>query len=198
MNEKVPIEISARHIHLSKKDFEELFGTDYELRVLRQLSQPGEFAAEETLAIQSGLKKIENIRIIGPLRKETQIEISQSDARLLGINPPLRISGDLENTTGLIVISPKKAITIEKGVIIPQRHLHCNSKDAEKLGLKNGMIVSVKTNSSRPVTFHNIMVRVREQDKFFLHIDIEEGNSAGMKEIGEGIISEIIEKEEVL
>lgn len=195
---KIPIEISARHIHLSKKNFEELFGDNYKLKVLKYLSQPGEFAAEETLTIRIGSKKIENVRIIGPLRKETQVEILQSDARLLGINPPVRVSGDLDNTPGLTLISPKKEISIEKGVIISKRHLHCNSKEAEKLGLKNGMIVSVKTNSLRPVTFHGIIVRVSEKDSFCLHIDIEEGNCAGIKDIGEGIISDMIEESEIL
>ncbi|MEK6859743.1 MAG: phosphate propanoyltransferase [Nanoarchaeota archaeon] len=198
MDKKIPIEISARHIHLSKQDFEELFGADYKLNVLKQLSQPGEFAAEETLTIKLGQKIIENVRIIGPLRKETQIEILQSDARILGINPPVRVSGDLENTPGLTIASPKKEITINRGVIISRRHLHCNLKEAEKLGLKNGMIASVKTNSSRPVTFHDIIVRVSERDGFCLHIDIEEGNCAGIKEIGEGIISEIIEESGIL
>ncbi|MBS3075389.1 phosphate propanoyltransferase [Candidatus Pacearchaeota archaeon] len=192
-NTIIPIEISARHIHLSQKDLEELFGIGYKLKKFRELSQFGEFASEEKVTIKNGLKKIENVRIIGPVRKETQVEISHADARFLGINPPIRISGNIENTPGIDVIS-KKEITLKKGVIIPMRHIHCNPKEAKELGIEERTIVSVKTNSPRTVTFHNIPVKIKETYKLSLHLDIDEGNSAGIIQKGEGTIINIENK----
>lgn len=191
MNKIIPIEISARHIHLSQKDLEKLFGDGYELKVLKQLSQFGEFAAEETLTISSNSKKIENVRIIGPVRKDTQIEISYADARFLNISPPVRISGELENTPGITLMGAKKEIFVNKGVIIPMRHVHCNPKEAEKLGFEDKMLVSVRTNSIKPVTFHNIVIKIKKNYSLCLHLDVEEGNSAGIIKKGEGIILDI-------
>lgn len=192
-NISIPIEISARHVHLSKKNLEELFGKGYELKILKQLSQLGEFASEEKVTIKNGLKKIENVRIIGPIRKESQVEISHADAIFLNINPPLRISGDTENTPGITLIGPKKEIFINKGVIIPLRHIHCNPKEAKELRIEEGTIVSVKTNSIKPVTFHNIPIKIKENYKLSLHLDIDEGNSAGIIQKGEGTIMDIEE-----
>ena len=188
LNKEIPIEVSARHIHLSQKDLEELFGVNYKLKVLKKLSQFGEFAAEETLTINSGSKKIDNVRIIGPARKNTQIEISHADARFLNINPPIRISGDIENTPGIRLINQKKEILINKGVIIPMRHIHCNPKEAKELGFKDGMLVSVRTNSIKPVTFHNIVIKIKENYSLCLHLDVEEGNAAGILNSGKGVI----------
>ena len=188
LNKEIPIEVSARHIHLSQKDLEELFRVNYELKVLKQLLQFGEFACEETLTINSGSKKIDKVRIIGPARKNTQIEISHADARFLNINPPIRISGDIENTPGIRLINQKKEIFIKRGVIIPQRHIHCNPKEAKELGFKDGMLVSVRTNSIKPVTFHNIVIKIKENYSLCLHLDVEEGNAAGILNSGKGVI----------
>ncbi len=191
LNKKLPINISARHVHLSQKDLEELFGQDYELKILRELSQPNEFAAQETITLKTGLKKIENVRIVGPVRDNTQIEISPTEARFLGINPPIRISGDIKNSPGISLIGPQKEIIIDKGVIIPWRHIHCNPKEAEELGLKDKMLVSVKVNTKHPVTFHNIIVLVKNDCNLELHLNTEEGNSACMTEKEEGTILRI-------
>lgn len=190
-NKKLPIDISARHVHLSQRDLEELFGEGYELKVLRELSQPKNFAAEETITLKLGAKKIENVRIVGPVRKDTQIEISPTDARLLGINPPVRISGDIKDSPGISLIGPQKEMVIDKGVIIPWRHIHCNPKEAEELGLKDKMLVSVKANSKHPITFHNIIILIKENHNLELHLHTEEGNSACINGKGEGIILEI-------
>ena len=188
MTIKIPIEISARHIHLSQKDLEELFGIDYKLKKFKDLSQFGEFAAEEKVSIKNDLKKIENVRIIGPARKETQVEISHSDAVFLKMNPPVRISGDIENSPGITLIGPEKEITIKKGVIVPMRHIHCNSKEAKELNLNENSMVSVKTNSIKPVTFHDIPIKIKDIYKLSLHLDVDEGNSAGIIKNGEGTI----------
>jgi putative phosphotransacetylase len=188
MSKEILIEVSARHIHLSREDLEILFGNSYELKVLRWLSYPGQFAAEETLEVINGDRKIESVRIIGPVRTRTQVELSKSDARCLGIEPPVRISGDLDNSPGIILKSKLGQIQLREGVIVPHRHVHCNFKMAEELGLKNEMLVSVKTNSEKPVTFHNVKVTIRENSCFSLHLDVDEGNCAGIHREGKGVL----------
>ena len=189
MAKKIPIEVSARHIHLSQKDLEALFGKGYKLKKLKQLSQPNDFAARETLDIQAGFKKIKNIRIVGPTRKETQVELSRTDAIYLKLNPPIRLSGNLKGTPGIILIGPKRKIKIRRGVIIPWRHIHCSIKEAEKLGLKEGMIVSVRVKGKRSLTFCNVKIRVGENYKLCMHVDTDEGNAAGIIKKGTGIIT---------
>jgi putative phosphotransacetylase len=189
MNIKIPIETSVRHIHLSKKDLETLFGKDYQLKKLKQLTLPEEFAAKETVEIQVNSKKISNLRAIGSLRKETQIELAKTDAIFLGINAPLKESGDLKGTPGAIISGPKGKIKIKRGIINTWRHIHCNSKEAERLGLKDGMLVSVKTDSGLgSITFHNVKVRIKENYKLCMHIDTDEGNAAGIIKKGNGVI----------
>ena len=191
MAKKIPIEVSARHVHLSQKDLEALFGKGYKLKKLKQLSQPNDFAAKETLDIQAGLKKIKNIRIVGPTRKETQVELSRTDAIYLKLNPPIRISGNLKGTPGIILIGPKRRIKIRRGVIIPWRHIHCSTEEAEKLGLKEGMIVSEKVEGRRSLTFYNVKIRVGENYKLCMHVDTDEGNAAGIIKKGKGIIKNL-------
>ncbi len=188
MNKKVLIEISARHIHLSQKDLEKLFGKGYRLKKMKMLSQPGEFAAKETLNIQAGSRKILGVRILGPARKETQVELSRTDAIYLKLNPPVRISGDLKKTPGIILISPKKKIKIKRGVIIAQRHIHCQTKEAEKLGLKNGTVVSVRVKGERAITFHNVKIRTNKNFRLYMQVDTDEGNAAGIRIKGKGEI----------
>ena len=188
MNREIPIEVSARHIHLSQKDLEILFGKGYQLTKLRKLSQADDFAAKETLDVKIGSKVIEKLRIVGPVRKETQIEISLTDAFKAGIKPVLRLSGSIKDTPGAILIKGKKKIKIKKGVIIAKRHLHCSPQQAKKLKLKNGMSVSVKVNGKRALIFHNVKVRVGEDYKLAVHFDTDEGNAAGIIKKGEGKI----------
>jgi len=188
MSEKVPIEISARHIHLSQKDLEILFGKGYQLKKLRKLSQADDFAAKETLDIKIGSKTIKKLRIVGPVRKETQIELSLTDAFGLGILPPLRLSGNLKGTPGAILIAPRKKLRIKRGVIIARRHLHCNPQEAKRLKLKNGMSVSVRTKGERALIFDNVKVRVKKGYNLCLHLDTDEGNAAGILRKGKGEI----------
>jgi putative phosphotransacetylase len=185
---KVPVEVSARHCHLSPDDLEKLFGAGYELQKIKQLTQPSDFACQETVDIQAGSKKFEKVRVVGPLREQTQVEISLTDAVGSGVVPPVRLSGDLSDSCGIKLIGPNGQVDLERGLIVALRHIHCAKSEAKALGLKDRDAVAVKINSERPVTFYDVLVRVRDDYKLCLHLDTDEGNAAGINKIGEGII----------
>jgi len=187
---KIPVEVSARHAHLSQKDIEALFGAGYQLEKMKDLTQPSDFAAKETISIKTNSYILENLRIVGPAREETQIEISMTDAYALAINAPIRMSGDIAGTSGIKVSGPAGEIEISQGVIVAQRHLHCSLAEAEELGIKNGDEISVRINAGRPATLHNIKVRVKDSYKLCLHLDTDEGNACGINKtsIGEIIL----------
>jgi putative phosphotransacetylase len=189
---KIPIEVSARHIHLSQQDLEKLFGQGYELKKFKQLTQPSDFAAEETVDIQvgskSGGKKFDKVRVVGPLREQTQVEISLTDAIGSGIIPPVRLSGNLKNSAEVVLYGPVGQVELEEGLIIAQRHLHCATDEAKELGINNGDAVAVQVGSERPVIFQNVLVRVRDSYKLCMHLDTDEANAAGINKIGEGVI----------
>jgi len=188
LKKKIPIEVSARHIHLCQKDLEALFGKGYRLKKVRNLFQPGEFAAKEILEVKGNSEKSLNFRVIGPVRKETQIELSKTDAILLGINPPIRGSGDLKGTPSAVLIGSKAKIKLKQGVINNWRHIHCNFKEAKKIGLKDKMLVSIRVNGLCALTFHNVKVRVKKRSRLCLHLDTDEGNAANIKTKGSGEI----------
>ncbi len=192
---KIPIEVSARHIHLSQKDLEALFGIGYQLKKMKDLNQLGEFVAEETIDIQNGLgpnvRKIPNVKILGPIRNQAQVELSHTDAIFLRINPIVRKSGDLKGTPGAILIGPKNKIKIKKGVINAWRHIHCNPKEAKEFGLRDGTLISVKTLGICSVTFHKTRVRVKPNYRFCMHLDTDEGNAACITKKGEGYLVKI-------
>jgi len=175
---KVPVGISNRHIHLSQQDLETLFGPGYELTVRGPLSQTGQFAAEETVTIEGPKSSISNVRILGPTRKETQIEISRTDSFALGLKPPVRDSGLLDGSPGVTVIGPKGRVTLDKGVILAQRHIHMNEEDAARFGVKDKEMVSVRVGGERGVVFENVLVRVRSDFVLEMHIDTDEANAA--------------------
>jgi putative phosphotransacetylase len=185
---EIPVEVSARHCHLSKEDSEKLFGKDYKLKKLKQLYQPGDFASEEVVDLKFDDKKIERLRVVGPFREKTQVEISKTDAIGLGANPPVRLSGNLGGSERLILVGPKGEVKLEEGLIIAKRHIHCATEEIKDIGLKNGDIVSVRIESERPVTFHDVEIRVSDNYKLCLHLDTDEGNSAGINKIGKGLI----------
>jgi propanediol utilization protein len=176
----IPIEISARHIHLSEKDFEKLFGKNEKLTSLKKLSQIGEFASDKTVELYNRNKKISNVRILGPFRKNSQVEISLTDAHFLKLNPlpKIKVSGDLADTTNILVRGKKSSIKIT--CIIAKRHLHISEKEAKQLKLKNNQKVSIKVEGIRSITFNEIIVRISEKYKLALHLDTDEGNSAGI------------------
>ena len=189
---KVPIEISARHCHLAAGDLVKLFGAGYELKKMRQLYQPSDFACQETVDIQfgppNGGKEIEMVRVVGPLREQTQVEISLTDAVGSGIVPPVRLSGNLQGSSRVILKGPAGHVELNEGLIISQRHIHCATDEAKKYNLKNGDLVSVKIDEGREVIFGKIIVRVRADYKLCLHLDTDEGNAAGINKTGEGQI----------
>jgi len=180
MNKKIPIEVSARHIHLSQDDLEALFGKGYQLKKLKQLTQPCDFAAEEKLDIRIGDKKISGLRIVGPVREQTQVELSTTDSFSLGMEIPLRLSGDITGTPGAFLVGPQHEIEIKEGLIVAKRHLHLTSDEANTLGFKSGESVSIKTEGERAVIFHNVVIRVREDYALCFHLDTDEGNACGV------------------
>ena len=182
MSNQVLVEISARHVHLSQADLETLFGEGYELTVKKMLSQPGQYACEERVKVVGAKSEFPAVSILGPVRKETQVELSLTDARSIGVQAPVRESGDLEGSGSCKLVGPKGEIEIEKGVIAAKRHIHATTKDAEEKGVENGQIVSVEipTANGRNLTFGDVVVRVSDSYALAMHIDTDEANAAGM------------------
>ena len=186
---KIPIEVSARHIHLSQSDLEKLFGLNYKLKKIKNLSQPGEFACEEKVLLRNGINEI-TARVIGPTRNTTQIEISEKDADKLKMNPPRRMSGDLKGSLGVKIIGPKGEFSLKKGLILSQRHIHLDKDSAKELNLKDGQKYDVQVLDAQKYIFNDILVRVSDKYIPALHIDAGEAETAGIKkgEKAEGII----------
>jgi putative phosphotransacetylase len=180
MDQSIPVGISNRHIHLSKEHLEVLFGQGYELTEMKPLSQPGQYAAKEKVAIKGPKGEIPKVRILGPVRRETQVEISRTDSFLVGIKPPIRDSGDIEGTPGIKVIGPQGEVELDKGVIIASRHVHFHSTDAERFGVENGQKIKLITTGERAVVFENVVVRVHPSYALDCHLDTDEGNAAGL------------------
>lgn len=176
----IVIGISNRHIHLTKEDVQALFGEGYELKKMKDLKQPGEFAAEETVTITGPKGSIHNVRILGPVRKKTQVEISIADGFALGIKPPVRESGNVEGAPGIVITGPNGSIKKEDGVIAAQRHIHMPPAYAEKHGIKDGDRVCVKTQGIRQLVFGNVLARVSDKLVLEMHIDVDEANSCGI------------------
>lgn len=177
----VQVGVSNRHIHLSKEDLEKLFGENYQLTSIKDLSQPGQFAAKECVTLVGPKGVIEKVRVLGPVRKETQVEIFLSDSFKLGVKPIIKLSGDLKDTPGITLVGPKGVATIEKGVMVAQRHIHMSVQEAREYGLKNGDIVSLKTRGLRSGVLDNVIVRSDDKSKLDCHIDMEEANALGLK-----------------
>lgn len=178
---RVPVWISNRHIHLSQADADKLFGKNYEFKILKELSQPGQFAYEEVVTLLGPKWPINKVRILGPCRKETQVEVSLTDTFVLGVPAPIKISGDLEWTASLIVIGPEGRIELNRGVLVAQRHLHISVVDAQDRWLKNKQIIQIRVEWPRALTFDNVSVRVKDSYALDCHIDTDEANAAGLK-----------------
>ncbi|UCE14948.1 MAG: phosphate propanoyltransferase [Candidatus Heimdallarchaeota archaeon] len=178
----IPVGLSARHVHLSKEDFHRIFGMESGLHQLHPLSQPKEFICSETVDLVGPNRTIYGVRIVGPLRKHTQIEISLSDGHVLGINPPIRQSGDLGGSPGIHIMGPKGAILIEKGVICAARHIHMNPEDAQRFGVVDKQIVAVGFPGKRAGVLDEVMVRVNPDYVLEFHIDVDEGNALFLKD----------------
>lgn len=183
---QVEIEYSNRHVHINRGLLEKLFGPEYQLSIEKKLSQGEDFSAKETLTIIGPKGKIENVRIIGPERERTQIEILKSDAFKLGIEVPIKLSGDLENTPGIKIIGPLGEVDLENGLIIAKRHLHVAQNEAKKLKLKQGQKIKLKIKGERALIFDEIIVRIKEGYTTKIHLDIEETNAADIKQNAQG------------
>ena len=178
--EKVLVEVSARHAHLSDADLETLFGKGYKLTPKKDLSQPGQFACEEKVTIKGTCGELK-LSVLGPTRKATQIELSLTDARSVGVKAMIRESGDIAGTNGIVVAGPCGEIEINEGVIAAKRHIHMTPKDAEYYGVTNGQIVSVKVETDgRTTTFGDTVVRVSDSYALAMHIDTDEANAAAV------------------
>lgn len=187
---QVPIGVSARHIHLSKEHLGILFGEGAALTEFKPLSQPGQYAANETVAVHGPKGSFATVRILGPVRKETQLEVSRTDAFALGLKPPVRESGNIEGTPGVRIVGPAGEVTVDKGVIVAARHIHFHTSDAEKWGIADKQLLRVRVGGERGVVFEQVLARVHEQYALDMHIDTDEGNAAG---IGTGDFGEIID-----
>lgn len=173
----IPVGVSNRHIHLSQEDVDVLFGKGYALTKLKELSQPGQYACKETVTIGGPKGAIEKVRILGPTRNKTQVEILSGDSFKLGVKAETKMSGDLVGTPGITLIGPMGSVMIKEGVIAAQRHIHMSNKDAENLGVKDGQVVSIEIEGLRGGIYHNTVVRANDNSQLECHIDIEEANA---------------------
>ena len=177
---KIPVGISVRHLHICKEDLEKLFGSGAELHPERTLYQ-GDFAAKEAVAlIGPKMRLLERVRILGPMRDRTQVELAKTDAIFLGVDAPLRLSGDLKGSALITIIGPEGVVQLKEGCIRAMRHIHMNTKEAEYFGLKNGDLVKIRVGGPTAVVFENVVVRVSDEVRLQIHFDTDEGNVAGI------------------
>jgi len=178
----IPIGISVRHLHITQADLEKLYGSGYKLSKKKDLTQPGEFASNEVVTLVGPrLKSIENVRILGPVRDHTQVEVSQTDAITLGIKPPVRRSGNIKGSESLTLIGPEGAITLDEGVIRANRHIHLPPAEADKMDVKDDEIVSVEIPGTKSVVLRNVQVRVKEGWVLQMHLDTDDANAADVQ-----------------
>ncbi|WP_283607352.1 phosphate propanoyltransferase [Faecalispora anaeroviscerum] len=177
----VPVGVSNRHVHLSQADLEALFGSGYQLTSIKELGQPGQFAAKETVTIIGPKGSFENVRILGPVRPKSQVEISLSDSFRLGVKAPIRESGQLENTPGLQLCGPLGTLELPCGAIVALRHIHATPEIAERMGIFDKEIVEVETCGERRCVLGNVLVRVSEKSALEIHVDTDEANACGLK-----------------
>lgn len=186
----ITMEASGRHIHLSREDINKIFGYGYQLTPVKELSQPGQYACEERLTITGPKNSIKNVVVLGPERGRSQVEISLTDALTLGAKAPVRLSGDIDGTPGIIITNPKNGAMIEirEGLIVAKRHIHITPEDAMKFNVTNGEIVKVKAFGERPVIFEDVDVRVNKNFSTAMHIDYDEANACGFNKNTKGLI----------
>lgn len=187
----IVIETSARHVHLTQENVEVLFGKGATLTPKKYLSQPGQFASEERVDIVGPKNTIPHVSVLGPVRSYNQVEVSLTDARKLGLQPPVRESGNIKGSAPIKIVGPKGELNLTEGVIIAKRHIHFTPEDAEKYGVKNKQIVKVKVNGERALIFDEVIIRVTPTSATFMHIDVDEANAAGLS--GKAPTGEIID-----
>lgn len=189
MGYKVNIGLSNKHVHLSQEHLDILFGQGHQLIPTKDLVQPGQFAAEEKVDIVGPKKTLTGIRVLGPVRAETQVELALTDARTIGIKAPVRESGKLDGTPGCKLVGPCGEVELDHGVIAALRHVHLNDAQAEEAGVKDGDWVSIKIEGERGLIFDNVLVRAGAKHEKEVHLDTDEGNAAGC---GPDAVCEII------
>ncbi|MCC8024604.1 MAG: phosphate propanoyltransferase [Clostridium sp.] len=178
---KIPIGVSNRHVHVSQEDLEILFGKGYELTKKSDLKQPGQFACNETVTIRGPKGEFGGVRILGPVRKQSQVEISKTDSFRLGVKAPIRESGCLSGTPGLEIIGPKGAVSLPEGAIIALRHIHMTPRQAEAMNVWDKDIVEVETFGERRGVFGDVLVRVSDQFSLEMHVDVDEANACALR-----------------
>lgn len=175
----VELEASGRHVHVTKQQAQALFG--HGLTPKRPLSQPGQFLANERLTVIGPKGEFENVAVLGPERKEAQVEISLTDARTLGLQPPVRLSGSVEGSPGAILQTQRGKVKLEQGVIVAQRHIHMTPEDAARMGVKNGQEVRLQVFTQRPLVFEDVQIRVSPDFATYVHLDYDEANACGFQ-----------------
>jgi len=177
---RIPIAISAHHAHLCQRTIDVLFGPGYQLQPRNPLTQVGQYAAQETIALVGPHGRIEHVRVLGPPRSKDQIEVSRTDEMTLGLQAPLRISGDLRNTPGVTLEGPRGRVSLTGGLVCALRHIHMSPADALRLGVHDHDVVRVAVDGGRSVVFGNVVIRVADAYRLELHLDTDEGNAAGV------------------
>jgi putative phosphotransacetylase len=177
----VPVGVSNRHIHLTKEHVEVLFGKGYELTKLKDLSQPGQYACKEQLTIIGpSMRSIEGVRVLGPERKKSQVEISRTDSFVLKVKPPVRESGDLEGSAPITIVGPKGIVTLNEGCIIANRHIHMSEEEGKAFGVSDGDYCDVELYGERRSLFYDVQIRVHKDFRLEMHIDTDDANAAGV------------------
>ncbi|MCO7124439.1 phosphate propanoyltransferase [Sporolactobacillus shoreicorticis] len=178
---KIPIGVSNRHVHLTEADFQKLFPGKKQLTVKKELSQPGQFAANESVTVIGPKGEIGKLRILGPFRSNSQVELSATDARTIGVKAPIRLSGDISGTPGIVLRSPYGELQLEEGVIVAKRHIHMSENDASLLGLKQGDVVAVEASGDgRKIVFNDVVIRTGSRFNLEMHIDTDEANAGNI------------------
>ena len=175
----VEFEASGRHVHVTKEQAQRLFG--HELTPKRPLSQPGQFLANERVTVIGPKGRFEQVAVLGPERKEAQVEISLTDGKTLGLTPPVHLSGNTENSPGAILVGDAGTVALTQGVIAAKRHVHVHPKDAEKLGVRNNQMVRLQVYTQRPLIFEDVVVRVHPDFRTYVHLDYDEANACGFR-----------------
>ncbi len=190
MAKEFMVETSARHVHVTQETLEALFGKGYQLTVKKELSQPGQYASNERVTVVGPKKELANVSILGPCRKFNQVELSATDARSIGIEAPIRESGDITGSGKCTLVGPNGSVDLEEGVIVAKRHIHMTEADAAEFGVKNGEIVSVliENGNGRKTIFGDTVIRVSNSFKLAMHIDTDESNAAASARAQMGVI----------
>lgn len=185
---EIPVGVSNRHIHLSQADLNSLFGEGYQMTKFKDLSQPGQYACKEMVTICGPKGAIEKVRILGPIRNNTQVEVLTGDSFKLGVASQPKLSGDLSGTPGITLIGPKGSVQTTEGLIVAQRHIHMTIKDAQNFGVHDGQMVSIQFEGPRGGIYNNVAVRANDASALECHIDTEEANAMNINSLSKAII----------